>query len=617
MDNERQQLEAIFNTLGKGGQPTKNANLLFIQMTEKITKLVNQQKLSTKATDLYTQALKLSIAANRDLTADARNLAESLAEDAGILTDAQEKAHKSNMSTMAQAAAALQATGGDQKAVAVLTATRSNAELKMFESGIQQQRNYAQALTQSGDVLGGMKSGMSATFQEAGGKAARFASQMTGASAETLGQIAMVVGGVALAFAAVAAVVQRGAELSVAGSEAGFKMNGIIGQQITQMGLLQQQVSWSFANAVSATEAYKLLAIAGQNYSLGLFATGKAYQDVTATMGAFDARNELRMGLGEFVVEAAAVGKSIGMTLEDGVKMASRLAVASKGGAKDATLAFAALAQHSERLGIPMGELVDITTVLAERNAYLGGTAREAAAQTLGMVGVIREMTAANVKGTANMDPEKTKKWATALATALTNMDQYRMAAVTQRPGESIFDTLARNEGGQVTGKLEAIKGVAAAMGLNLHSPLSGGSEYERSLALAKGSGMDMGNPEDTVNMGRLLTGFVKSGQFNEESLKEAQARMTQDRLDSSKSVGQQQAGGANVMNIIANTLSDILTVIVEGVNTLTFATPHSSEYKELMSKRTGKGSPEPSAAAAGAGYGGSMKARRNTRQTF
>ncbi len=581
------ELDALFTAVKRGEKELKSAKEAEAALVKKLQTHTAEANKSATASMKLANAVKELRAGSEASKEGAKSLAAELSGSVGIMTTAQaqnREAYRKSLETIIAQTQALDKNKETNRDIAILAREKANVEMEIMEDTIKERRSMVSAYAQSGQGFRAVGSAMSANLMATGAQVGKLG-QYVGATGASMAGMAAVAGVAIGAFAIFSAWISKTAETARDAAKAGVSFADF--RAATQYGFAAQVAAKEQFNLfVSSKELQDAQTESMQNYGFGLLATGNAYAMATKASDTY--RNDLINNSFEFVSQAGKVGLSLGMSLQEGVQMATRMGVLAKGGSRDTLLAFSYMGAEARRLGVPITALGGVFEVLAANADHLGSNSRRLAADTVDLMNMMVDLKDKGIKGFNNLDPEKMQRAAKNLATFVAGMDEIRLAAITQKPGEGAFDALSRVEGMQVGDRANVIRDFAKEYGINTKLTGPGKAGYEDFYGLAAMLGFQ-GTPTEMKTMGVQLAQLSRKKNFGQGELRDLQAEMLQSRFDASQTVGKQLAMGANPMGVMANLLSELLKVVVGIANSSVLkANPDAKRLAESF-KRSGK----------------------------
>jgi hypothetical protein len=233
---------------------------------------------------------------------------------------------------------------------------------------------------------------------------------------------------------------------------------------------------------------------------------------------------------------------------------------------------FMVMAETAQALGIPIQMLVGSMEDLTKITWGLNLPVETLTSQTIGLYESMQGLGRAGVFGFVNMRAEQTQQAVQNLIKSLSSIDLRRQMALTQTPGGTWGQALERVIKDPL-GALDAtISRAAKLMGTGLTRTMSD-EEFRRKpveafVRLAKGLGLS-GNERELYAAGAEVFQAWRENRLDATTIKTISAKMVDERFNQAKSVGQNIAQGADVLQVIAGTLMNLLKVVVEAVNNM------------------------------------------------
>lgn len=574
LSDAEKQLNAIFGRMSKSGKTTardlKALDAAFI-------KIDKESKTVRTSSALLAAALSKVNKETDTFQRGAVTTANKLAESSDLMTDAMEKAHDDQIKLIKDQIGALQKAGGHHREIALLDEKRGQLEMDRFESQKKTSIQLAALQTRQGQVLKGTFNGLSAAIQLRGTQAGKIAGEFFGLSSQGMKAVAGGAGIAAIALLALKFLIEKTAKSAKDAAETGFELGASLNSAraagtrfsaaVREAGAMAGKGAAALASAIPDDRIIALAAIAQKDYAFGLAGVGREYEN-TLQMSR-EQRNETRLQTVNFVGDLAKMSNVLGVTEEEAVRLGTRLGVLSKGNFRDAERATFVLGMEAKRLGVPLENLVSIFTLLATQADFAGSSTSRLTAETLAFTDSVREMARNGVRGLQNLDPEKINRIASSMADFMTKMENNRLIALTMKPGENLESSLNRLEGGTMAMRRDAIQSAMKLMGVNNPGAAGQNMSSFQALAVAKAAGVG-GDIVDQIRMGRFLAGGAAGKSLSEDSIKRRMAEMTDAKFDQAKSVGANLSAGADIMQIIAGTLQNILRLMVEMANKIT-----------------------------------------------
>lgn len=607
------EVEAIINAMRKGEGQLKATS----KQTADLTKVFRDQQIeANKATQT---SVKL-VAALKELRTGnekaqkaygegVKSVAADLSASVGIMTEAQAKARLSYRDNVKEMLDGAKSVGASTKDIAVLAKERANIEMEIMEDSIKEQRAMVTAYANQGGISGKARA-VGAAFNantmamgQTVGKLGQYVG-MSGAQMASLAKYAGIIGAVGLALNA---VIKGNTERARLATQAGMHFDGMLSTVGEEFALASLKQAMYLRMGVKARDIQEAVIASMQDYGVGVMTMNYELENSYSSFvrGTVAKRNELIEGSAEFVAKAGAIGISLGMSLQDGAQLATKIGVLAKGGSKDTLLAFSYMGTEAKRLGVPLNAVSGIFEVLAANADHLGSTATKLTSDTFSLMKMMVEFNEKGVKGFTNVDPEKMQRAAKNLATFMVGMDEIRMAAISQQSGEGAFAALARVEGMQMGGRTNILKTLVDRFGMDTGSILDKskqgtGESFQNAYGLAALAGF-RGTPTEMANMGRMLAGVTGKGKFGQEDLLRMQGDELQKRFDYSQGIGRAMAMGADPLGVLANIATDILRILVGIAKAPLLMGGRDKSFLDKVSRDiSGKGSAKESTYTAG-----------------
>lgn len=578
LKNIDRQLSDLFKNLNEKSRP----------VSESMTKLASVVgALDKRTTDLKKTDEKLlavlSMADQRTTVyrKGIESAASLMAESSDIMVKSESDLYKSRIAVMRAQEEQLKRSGkGDVNTVALFTEKRKSMEREARESSLKSSIAVSKA---NNDVLGGMV----ANVKLKGSQVASMAGDFLGVAPEAMGAIAAAAGIAIFAVGALAGAVSRMAKTALDAAKSGYELDTSFGGAAATGGTLAMEIrkQTAFGTMMSEEKAYALLDQARKNYVFGLNEIGKQYSDVTKM--SVESRNQTRMSTVGFVMDMAKLSAVFGISQEEAVSLGTKIGVMTKSGMASAERGFFMLGTEAMRLGIPMANLVDTMGQLALQSDYMGQSTERSISETLGFTEAIKQLGAESAMGFKRMDPEKLDRITKQMVNFVTSMSQTRVMGLNMKPGGSFEQAISSVEMGGLKVKTDALRNAMRLSGIGQNGNIT--STQALQFGLTAGFKGDSG---DVARQGRQLASIMRTGKLNPDQI---QKRMTDSaaadidaRINSSKTVGQQLATGADPLQVIAGILTNILKVIVDfGANSM-FAgkSPTAKELQRSMSGR-------------------------------
>lgn len=537
--------------------PTKRSTAAQKAYTEQMTKGAAETK---KSTQQFTQLAKILPTLQKNTAAYTSTVefaANKLVEEQKLLVTSGQKQHEEEMSFIKESIAALRNKGSMDKDSQVQIAALHAKGRELEKANMMARLENTVAIGKASGAFGPVVKGMVAQVQQHGVKIATMAGDVMGATGS---QMASLAAGATIAvgvFMALKAVIEGVAGAARDAAEGGLELSSGLETQYmaalrratTRGGIIQvlpqQEV---FSNLKAMTSEFV--------YDVGL--TGREYENLL-NMSKSD-RNERRLMAIGFVADAMLVGKAYGIQGEEAVKMATRMGTLGRGPIKEVLGNFTLLAEESRRLGIPMQLLMGTMEGLSTVSYGLNLTVGQLTQQTLNMFDAMSKASDQGM-GFRDMRAEDIQKHVAGFVRSINSIDPRRLMALTQTRGGTFGGALDRVVDKPLETLRAGVASAAKAMGTSLKDTSNIGA-YKLSAALGL-----QGNERELVMAGKEVRAMMRNNTFNPESLKEIQGRILDSKFDQSKTVGQNIAQGADVMQVIAGTLSNILKVMVEATN--------------------------------------------------
>ncbi len=294
--------------------------------------------------------------------------------------------------------------------------------------------------------------------------------------------------------------------------------------------------------------------------------TSKSYAEFTLAANA-EVRNKQTAATIGFVADAMLVAKYYGIQGDEAVKMATRMGTMGRGPLKEVNNSFTFMAEQSKRLGTPMDMLMGTMEALAQATDGANLSTAQLTVMTTGYYDAIQKGQDSMV-GFKDMRAGDVAKHVSNLMKSINSIDPKRVMALNQTPGGTFRTALENMYNDKLGGIDRAVENAARKMklGQNFFNTEKGSVFGDYKLAMAMGL---QGNERELIAAGEELRLAKKENRLSPEAVKNAQARITDSRFDQAKSVGQNIAQGADVMQVIAGTAQNILKVLVELANNL------------------------------------------------
>ncbi len=602
------ELDALFTAVKRGEKELKSAKEAEAALVKGLqTHTAEANKSATASMKLANavRELKVGSEASRE---GAKSLAAELSGSVGIMTTAQaqnREAYRKSLETIIAQTQALEKSKESNRDVAILAREKANVEMEIMEDTIKEQRSMVAAHAASGKTGSAIWSAAQANLMSTGATIGKLG-QYVGATGTQMASMAAWGGAATMAILALNAAWKQSAENARSASAAGLQLDSITSDVGDTFARAAQAQAMAMGFGVKSIDIQNALADSMQNYGFGLLATGKAYSQ--SIKGSVEDRNALITSGTKFVTEAGAIGISLGLSLQEGAAFATKLGVLAKSGYKDTLTAYSYMATEAKKLGVPLNAVSGIFEVLANNADHLGSTATKLTGQTFELMNMMVEFGEKGVKGfDKNMDPEKMQRMAKNFAGLLAGMDEVRMAAIMQKPGQNAFEALASVEGLQMEGRGNVIRTLAERYRINTNLEGPNKARYEDFLRLGAMAGTQ-GSPTDKVMAGRFYAGVVNKKDFGMGDLLEAQAKQIQSKYDATQTFGRQLAQGADPLGIIANIASELLKVVI-GIAKSPVLNAFGGKPNQAVAdyeRSSGK--------AAKSTYSAGLEAKRNTR---
>ena len=542
-------LKALAVQLDKEAKESKKTTAEFSKLAQLLPKL-------TKESGAYASAVGFATA--------------KIVEDQKLLTSEGQATHLENMKLVKEGMAA---SGDDSVKRAAWHAKGRELEKENMQARLEN----VVATGKATKGLGGIAMTVGAQVQKYGVGAAQFFGDAVGASGGLMAVMAGVfaaIAGVALAYQASARAARDAAS---AGQVLGDKTVGNWMRAMREansvggMGISIFPEEDVLKNLVSSTKEYA--------YDIGL--TGQSYK--TSATALEDVRAEMELGIPraghvattsiqQFVVDAMKVGMTYGIQGDEAVKMATRIGVIGRGSRDEAVYSFAAMAEASQKTHTPMQALMSTFEGLGEATNGLNLSAETLTGQTLELHDAMREAASSSKYGVgiAGARGEQQARLVSDFIKNINNIDPKRLMALNQTPGGTFASALSRMVEQPAKTLVDGIKHAAQKMGVdfNYNEKDRPGSDL-KAFKIAKALNLS-GNERELTIAGKTIMAEMRNGTFDPEKLRSIQARISDDKFDQAKSVGQNLAQGTDIMHVIAGTMKNMLMVLVEFANRVT-----------------------------------------------
>lgn len=574
------ELEAALALLTKNGQLSASQMKSLDASLAKVTvRAKNQTTTYARLAEVMTRVGK----GTETFKLGAVAAADELSKASDLSTKSSENYSKIQLGLLSRQINALQQMGTKSREVAVLDEQRSKIEVANYQARLKTSIQLAALQVRQGDVAKGTVNGLVGAMKLKGSQAGQIAGDFFGQSAKAMGVIAGAVGGFVVAFAALKFVLEQESQGALDAAKAGVALGDGLGEATAAgrkyLGAVMEAGRQNGLTVIS-NEKIMELAIQSQNeYGLGLARLDQTY--TTAAKSGALAQGEAQVQVVSFVGDMAKLSGVMGLSQEEAVRLGTRLGVLGKSGFKEAGHSALLLSQESKRLGVPVNSLVSIFEVLATQADHAGSSTGRLTQETLAFTEAVLDMGKKDAMGKAargmqNLDPEKAQRVANSLAQFMTHMDGNRLMALTMKPGENLSSSLNRLELGQTGMRVDALQNAMKMIGISKDSMAGPNGSYQ-AMTLAKYAGMS-GDSQDLMTMGRYLAGAVSSGALSENSIKKQMAQVTDTKFDQAKSVGSNLAAGADIMQVIAGTLMNMLRVVIKIADSKIFGGDFSME---------------------------------------
>lgn len=566
-----QQLESFFNTLSKKTDKyTKAQGKRLLKLLDKMDK---ETKTYNDVNSLLVNTLRKVTRGTKEFEKGAVVTANKVAEGSELMTTAQEEAHETQIKLIEEQISALKSAGGHQKEIALLDEQRNKMEVANFESKVKTEGQLAMLQVRGGQVMRGTWGGVMSNFQLRGSRMSRKMGQMFGLSSKTMGTVAKALGALITAGLAFMTMSQLFSKSAIEAAEAGYEL----GDSAVDSGMQVERAArdaFSILNVgakglsvpfASASERAELLAAASKEYAFGLTSVGDAY--FTSIKATAAARTSQRISTVQNIADMAKLAQVLGLNRTEAVKLGTRLGVLAKTDGPQAVQTLFVLGSEAQRLGQPIGDLVTIFEGLAQVADLTGESAANLTAQTLSIDQAFRNMGNKGLKVLQNVDDAKIARMSKQFAGMITGMDTTRLAALIAKPNQSLNSIIDQVEDMSPGDRANAIKANMRRYGISSGGKITG----EQGLFITRALfGAGTGDLRSDAIAGREAAAALSGGALGGDvikNLKQRQADLLDQKFDQAKSVGGNLAAGADVFQVIAGTLNNLLRVVVEAIN--------------------------------------------------
>ncbi len=560
--------------------------------------LLKKRSMDLKKTeDLLAASLEKVDKRSTEYKMGLESAAAIMAKSSGIMVDSEMALYKTRLDSAKNQEGMARRAGASVNTIAAFTARRQAIEQEGREAGLKS----AVAVSKANHELFG---GMINNIRLRGSQAATIAGNVMGVAPEMMGQVALLFGGFTLAIAGIASVISRISTSSLGASKSGFELTDSFGKMRGVGGQLAIEIGRQTGLMMPEAKAYELLGQARNEFAMGMVNEAKGAMTYTALIKADgDTRNAARMSVVGFVMDLAKLSGVFGMSQDEAVKLGTKIGVMTKGGFQSAERGFFTLAAQANILGIPLSNLVDTMGAMASQSDYMGQATMRTIAETISITDAIRDLGDAGAKGFKNIDAEKMNRITQQMVNFITSMSSNRVMALNMRPGGTFEQALGSVEMGGLKVKTDALNAALRMTGINR----TGNITSTQALQFGLTAGFK-GDSAEVTREGRQLAEIMRSGRLSPDQITKRMNQMnadnTDDKINTSKTVGQMLATGADPLAVIATILQKILTIAVDIGSSAVFTGSNDSARK-MQAERS---SLAPQAAA----FSSAMSSRRS-----
>ena len=567
-------------------QPTPETNATAIKNLTAADKaynvlLLDIAKNTKKATSEFDQLRKIIPGMTKELgqaNSAAQLSTALLAKKHGLTLEADIKEYESKKDFLTQTLADLKSQGDANRDVVLKRAAAHN-ELRELEN--KHTDTMLKNIVAQGQASGGLKmvlQGAVAQVELHGKAIAEGVGNVVGASGAQMVELAKVATIGVGVFMALKYAIEGTAGAARDAAKAGLELG--TGIEADYMGAIRKAAGVGPGGLISALPQAQVAAAlqeASQHFLYSVGQTGESYQQEIAE-GHDKIRRTHRLATVGFVADAMFLGQTFGIEGTEAVKMATTMgtlgrANKSADGALQGTLrSFALMAEYSIRTNRPMTQLMGTFSQLASVFSSMNFTTAQLTSLTTDFYDVMAKGKGTIVGMKDLRGPEVQARVEDAIK-QLSSVDFNRRMALNVHPGEQFESILNRTYNDKFQSIQEAAVNAGVRMGLGDYMKHRTGQKDQKEtnfndLKVALALGLH-GQNDELIMAGSEIRKLSLGGALSEESLNKINGDMIERRFNQAKSVGQNIAMGADVMQVIAGTLTNILHILVEWANGL------------------------------------------------